>query len=75
MQDKYCDELAIKVREDEERRHAIMIEECKTGKVLTPKEMFEKYVVSGEPGKFVMDASAPRNTWVTYSTLHLAFRP
>ena len=38
VQDKYCDELAIRVREDEERRHAIMIKQCETGKVLTDSQ-------------------------------------
>lgn len=75
VQDVYCDELAIKVREDEERRHAIMVEQSKSATVLTPKDLFEKYVVSGEKGKFVMDASAPRSAWVEYNTLHLMFKP
>jgi len=75
VQDVYCDELAIKVREDEEMRHAVMVEQSKSATVLTPKDLFEKYVVSGEKGKFVMDATAPRAAWVEYNTLHLAFKP
>ena len=43
--------------------------------MLTPKDLFEKYVVSGQKGKFVMDATAPRTAWVTYNALHLAFKP
>ena len=43
--------------------------------MLTPFDLFKKFVISGKPGKFVMDASAPRNKWVAYTTLHLAFRP
>jgi len=73
--DVFCDSLAIKVREAEEAEHEKELAQSKSTVVLTPFNLFKKFVTSGEPGKFVMDASAPRNKWVAYTTLHLAFRP
>ena len=73
--DVFCDSLAIKVRQAEEAEHEAELLQCKSTVVLTPFDLFKKFVISGEPGKFVMDASAPRNKWVAYTTLHLAFRP
>ena len=75
VRDNYCDQLAIKVREVEERKHAAQVAQCKSGTLLTREDLFKKYVVSGDAGKFVMDASAPRAAWVEYTTLHLAFKP
>lgn len=69
------DSRVQKVREAEEAEHEKELAQSKSTVVLTPFDLFKKYVISGKPGKFVMDASAPRIKWVAYTTLHLAFRP
>ena len=65
----------IQVRQAEEVEHEAELAQIKSTIVLTPFDLFKKFVISGQPGKFIMDASAPRNKWVAYTTLHLAFRP
>jgi len=75
VQDRYCDALAIKVRQMEEAGHAADLAQMKSTSWLSPKDLFEKFVVSGAPGKFVMDANAPEREWVAYTVLHQEFYP